>query len=259
MFHSAESYERFMGRWSRLLAPLLIDFTGLPDHGTVLDAGAGTGSLAFTIAERKEECRVVGIDPSKEYVAYATRKNPFSDRVHFETGDAQALRFPDAGFDASLSLLVFNFIPDPGKALSELRRVTKSGGPIAAAVWDYGGDMTMLRAFWDAVASTDPSAEKLHEKHMPLCRRGELTGLWRQGGLQHVREAPLDISTRFDSFMDYWNSFVHGQGPAGAYTRRLAPEARLRLRQEVKRRLSLSSEDKPFTLRARAWSVRGKV
>jgi ubiquinone/menaquinone biosynthesis C-methylase UbiE len=134
MFGDAEAYERFMGRWSRLVAPRLVDFTDLPERGTILDVGSGTGALAFAIAERKSRMQVLGIDPSKEYTAYAKSRNPFPDRAGFEVGDAQQLRFPDASFDAALSLLVFNFIPDPKKALLELRRVTKPGGKLSAAV-----------------------------------------------------------------------------------------------------------------------------
>ncbi len=141
MFGDAAAYERFMGRWSRLVAPQFLDFTGLPERGRMLDAGSGTGSLAFAIAERSGRLGVLGIDPSKEYVAYAMSRNPFPDRASFEVGDAQQLHFPDASFDAALSLLVFNFIPDPKKALSELRRVTKPGGRLSAAVWDYGEGM----------------------------------------------------------------------------------------------------------------------
>jgi SAM-dependent methyltransferase len=259
MFADAESYERFMGRWSRLVAPRLVDFTGVPDRGQFLDVGSGTGALAFALAERKRGCRVRGIDPSKEYVAYAGSKNPFPDRVSFETGDAQQLRFPDASFDASLSLLVFNFIPDSEKALREVRRVTKPGGPVSAAVWDYGDGMLMLRAFWDAAASIDSKAEKLDEKHMPLCRAGELSGLWRQGRFENVREQPLSVTMNFQSFADYWDAFLLGQGPAGTYVASLNPEQVRALRAEVKKRVSPPAEDLPFSLSARVWSVCGTV
>jgi ubiquinone/menaquinone biosynthesis C-methylase UbiE len=150
MFGDAEAYERFMGRWSRLAAPLLVDFTDVPESARVLDLGSGTGSLAFSIAKQKARSHVVGIDLSKPYVEYANSRNPFPDRVSFQIGDAQQLRFPDATFQTSVSLLVFNFIPDPKKALGEARRVTKPGGRISAAVWDYGSGMRMLRVFWDA-------------------------------------------------------------------------------------------------------------
>lgn len=128
MFGNAEAYERFMGRWSRLVARLLVNFTDLPDRGRVLDVGSGTGSLAFAIAERKVRARVLGIDPSKEYVAYANSRNPFPDRASFQVGDAQQLDFPDGAFDARLSLLVFNFIPDPRKALLEVQSGYQIGG-----------------------------------------------------------------------------------------------------------------------------------
>ena len=259
MFGDAEKYERFMGRWSRLVAPLLVDFTGLPDGGRVLDAGSGTGSLAFAIAARKVRTHVVGIDPSKEYIAYAQSRNPFPDRASFQIGDAQQLQFPDAAFDASLSLLVFNFIPDPRKALLELRRSVKPGGRIAAAVWDYGAGMQMLRAFWDAAASVDAKAEKRDEKHMPRCRAGELSDLWKHGGLENVREQPLDMTMRFESFVDYWDPFLLGQGPAGSYAGGLDREKVEALRSGVKRRLSVSEEGAPFVLPARVWPVAGNV
>ncbi len=259
MFGDAEAYTRFMARWSRLMAPLLVDFTAVPDRARALDVGSGTGALAFAIAQRKVQSHVIGIDPSKEYVAYANSRNPFPDRVTFEVGDAQRLRFSEAAFDASLSLLVFNFIPDPGKALQELRRVTRPGGRLSAANWDYGDGMRMLRVFWDAALSTDARAASLDEKRMPLCRGGELSDLWRQGGLRDVRERPIEISMRFESFADYWDPFLLRQGPAGAYVGSLSPDRLLVLRGEVKRRLSLSAEDKPFALSARAWAVRGTV
>lgn len=259
MFDDAKAYERFMGRWSRLVAPGLVDFTGLPPRGRMLDVGAGTGSLTFAIAESRSRAQVLGIDPSAEYVAYATSRNPFPGRASFEVGDAQQLHFPDASFDAALSLLVFNFIPNPKKALSELRRVTKPGGKLSAAVWDYGAGMRMLRAFWDAVVRLDPRADALDEKHMPLCREGELSSLWREGGLDGVREEPIEVTTKFESFADYWEPFLLGQGPAGGYVRRLGRTALPALREEVKRHLSLQAEDRPVVLPARVWAVCGIV
>ena len=130
---------------------------------------------------------------------------------------------------------------------------------MAAAVWEYGDGMRMLRIFWDAAAAVDPASEKLDEKHMPLCRAGELSGLWKQGGLDRVQEQPLDITMKFASFQDYWDPFLLGQGPAGAYVKRLDPGKVALLRDETKRRLKLTGESIPFTLPARVRAVRGLV
>src|SRR3954447_6576136 len=259
MFADAEAYERFMGRWSRVVAPQLLDFADPRGSNRFLDVGSGTGSLAFTLAERQPRASVQGIDPSREYVDYAASKNRFGDRVSFAIGDAQELHFANASFDASLSLLVFNFIPDPKKAIREVRRVTRPGGRIAAAVWDYGAGMRMLRVFWDAVVRTDRTADAVDESHMPLCRQGELEALWDEAGLKDVTGRPLDSQLQFASFADYWDPFLLGQGPAGAYVRKLDDSGRAALRSEVKRQLRVDSENAPFSLPARTWAVRGSV
>jgi len=259
MFANAESYEHFMGRWSRLIAGRLVDFANIPDEGQLLDIGSGTGALSFAIAQRKTNVRVVGVDRSKEYIAYATSINPVPGRIIFEVGDAQHLSFPAATFGSSLSLLVFNFIPDPLSALEEARRVTKPEGVIAAAVWDYGANIRMLRTFWDAAASIDDRAATIDEAHMPLCRSGELANLWKKVGLKSVQEQPLDIEMPFNSFEDYWRPFLFGQGPAGAYAASLDSAGLHRLRSELRRRLFMSREDVSFVLPARAWATCGTV
>ncbi len=259
MFAHAEAYERFMGRWSRTLAPLFVDFAGVRDTGRVLDIGSGTGALAFSIARMRSQCEVLGIDPSEQYVAYANGRNPFPGRARFEVGDAQQLRFPYGTFDDTLSLLVFNFIPDRNKPLSEAIRVTKPGGCVSAAVWDYGAGMRMLRVFWDAAVAVDPTAKRFDESDMPLCRAGELGELWKQSGLNRIEERPLEITMRFRSLADYWDPFLLGQGPAGSYVQKLDSDHRRALRDEVKRRLALATDDAPFSMPARAWAVSGVV
>jgi SAM-dependent methyltransferase len=259
MFSSAEGYNQFMGRWSRLVAPLLLDFAAVPDTGRVLDVGSATGTLAFEIAKGKANLYVTGIDQSKEFIAYAMHRNPFPDHTSFHVGDARDLPFAYSTFVASLSLLVFNFIPDPEKALREACRVTQPGGGVSAAVWDYGGLMRMLSAFWEAAVEVDARAENLDERQMPLCRAGELSQLWKKGGLESVHEEPLDITMTFNSFADYWNPFLLGQGPAGAYLRSIQDERLQVLRETVKRHLPITSETDAFALPARVWAVRGAV
>ncbi len=256
VFADPEAYDRVMGRWSRLLAPRFLAFAGIGDANSVLDVGSGTGAVAQEIAGRNPKALVMGMDLSKEYVAYATQQS-HDPRVRFETGDAQHMIYPDEGFDAVVSMLTLNFIPQPQQAAAEMRRVTKRKGRIAAAVWDYGAGMRMLRIFWDAAVFSDRSAERLDEKHMPLCRAGELRDLWTRTGLEHVNERPLEIEMRFASFEDYWEPFLLGQGPAGAYVKSLPPEKVTTLRNQVRRRIEAEFGTGSFRLGARAWAVRG--
>lgn len=158
MFLNAEAYERYIGRWSQRLAPRFMEFAGVVDGDRVLDVGSGTGSLALAVAAATRRSEVVGIEPSAPFVDYARTRTP-DPRVRFEVGDAQSLPYADASFDKSLALLVINLIPDAPRAAAEMRRVTRPGGRMAGCVWDYGGGMTMLRAFWDAVVALDPAAE----------------------------------------------------------------------------------------------------
>jgi len=258
MFSEGNAYERFMGRWSRDLAPLLVRFAGVRDGDSVLDIGSGTGSLAAAVAKAAPSSRVLGIEPAAPYVAFAQARHG-GDLVRFEAGDAQRLQLKDATFDRTLSLLVLNFIPDPGKATREMIRVTRRGGTVAAAVWDYGQGMEMLRTFWAEAVSLEPGSDARDERHMPLCRSGELAALWRGHGLLDVSEAPLTILTRFSSFEDYWSPFLEKQGPAGAYVAGLSADKREQLRLRLRQRLLGDGPDRPIVLLARAWAVRGTV
>jgi SAM-dependent methyltransferase len=257
MFSESEAYERFMGRWSRQLAVPFVAFAGVQPGDDVLDVGSGTGALTAAVLAETDSGRVVGIDPSSAYVDYA-RTRTKSERVTFEEGDGQQLRFPAGEFDKTLSLLVINFIPDPSKAVTEMTRVTRPGGVVAAAVWDYGDGMEMLRAFWDEAVALDPSSESRDERHMPLSRPGELTTLWRQRGLADVVETPLVIELSFDSFDDFWSPFLERQGPAGAYVASLSNARQQMLRDRLRKRLA-ADPGSSFRLTARAWAVKGVV
>ena len=258
IFAESDAYERFMGRWSRRLAPLLVKFSAVAGRDSMLDVGSGAGALAFALAEAIPSVRVMGVDPSGAYVRHAQARTP-SDRVRFLVGDAQALGFPNATYDKTLSLLVMNFIPDSAKALREMIRVTRPGGIVAASVWDYGEGMEMLRVFWDEAVALDSTVAARDERNMPLCRRGELAALWRANGLQQVEEQPIAVELSFSSFDDYWRPFLGGQGPAGAYAASLTEPRRAALEARLRGRLLGTRQDGPFTLQARAWAVKGVV
>lgn len=257
-FADARGYELLMGRWSRLLARELVGFTRLGEDDRVLDVGCGTGSLTEVIVATRAGAEVVGVDPSPSFVASA-RDRVRDPRARFETGDAQRLAFPNGAFDCTMAMLVLNFVPDPGAAVAEMRRVTRPGGCVAACVWDYGGEMSMLRSFWDAAVRVDPSAAPRHEGRMPLCRRGELEALWRATGLEDVREDGITIDTRFATFVDFWGPFLAGVGPSGSYTVSLAPGLRHGLEATLRRDVWGDRPDEERVLPARAWAVVGTV
>jgi SAM-dependent methyltransferase len=190
MFSLGDGYELYMGRWSRRLAPAFVSFAGVRDGARVLDVGTGTGALAAAVEAKTKTGEVVGVDPSAGFIAHA-KEGAQSARLRFEVGDAQALPYPDASFDHTLSLLALNFVPDHEKALREMRRVTRRGGMVSTCVWDYADGMESLRMFWDAAVALEPAAAPKHERNMKLCREGELGELWRKAGLVEVRHSAL--------------------------------------------------------------------
>lgn len=258
MFTASAGYERFMGRWSRLFASRYVAFVGAKDGERVLDVGTGTGALASAVEAMLPSSDIVGIDPSATFIEYA-RQGAKSMRSHFEVGDAQSLRFADGSFDQTMALLVLNFVADPDKAIREMRRVTRPGGGVSACVWDYGGGMQMLRFFWDEVVALDPAMAPRDERNMKLSHKGQLGALWTGAGLVDVREEPVAIEQSFDSFGDYWDPFLEGAGPSGAYVASLDARGRRELETRIRQRFLGDREDGAFKLSARAWCVRGRV
>ncbi|MGH7322223.1 MAG: class I SAM-dependent methyltransferase [Candidatus Rokuibacteriota bacterium] len=256
MFSNAEAYERLMGRWSQRLAVQLLEFAGVRDGDRVLDVGSGTGSLALATAAATRRSEVVGIEPTVAFVEYA-RARTTDARLRFEVGDAQDLPYSEAAFDRTLACLVLMFVPDAPRAVAEMRRVTRPAGTVVACVWDVTGGMELTRVFWDGAVALDPSAEPRRETHMPYSRPGELADLWRGAGLADVEETGLIIPLEFASYDDFWEPFLLGQGPPGVYVAGLDATRRSALHEQLRRNLFGTQPDGPFTLRARAWAVRG--
>ncbi len=178
-------------------------------------------------------------------------------RVRFEVGDAQALQAASATFDVVVSGLVLNFIPESDKALSEMVRVVRPGGVVAAYVWDYADGMQMMRYFWDAAGALDHRARELDEaRRFPLCKPEPLTQLFQTTGLGRVEVRDIDVPTVFRDFDDYWSPFLGGQAPAPGYTMSLSQERRAALRERIRASLPTNSQGKHHLI-ARAWAVRG--
>ncbi len=254
-WESGDPYEQYVGRWSRRVAPLFLEWLKIPAGRKWLDVGCGTGALCAAILDRCAPASVAAVEPSEGFLKTAQRN--LAGRAALHQGSAAAIPLDNASVDAVVSGLVLNFVPDPRAALGEMKRVARPGATIAAYVWDYAGKMELMRHFWDAAAETDPGAAKLDEGvRFPLCRPEALSALFASSGLGDVQSTALDIPTPFASFDDYWRPFLGGQGPAPAYAMSLDEPARAGLRERIKERIPARG-DGSIALVARAWAVRG--
>ena len=252
------AYEPYVGRWSRLVASEFLAWLAVPPESRWVDVGCGTGALTATILAAGRPSSVMGIDASEGFVGYAREQVP-DPRADFRAGDAQALPFGPATFDAAVSGLVLNFLPRPERGVAEMARVTRPGGIVAAYVWDYAGEMQLMRHFWDAAAALDPAARDLDEgRRFPLCRPGRLERLLRDAGLVEVAVRAIDAPTVFRDFDDYWSPFLGGQGPAPSYAMSLTDDRRAALRERIRAGLP-TGEDGSIHLIGRAWAARGRT
>jgi len=253
---SGAVYEPYVGRWSRRVAREFQAWLAVPPGRRWLDVGCGTGALSQTMLEQAAPQSVQGIDPSAGFITYA-REHVRDVRAAFETGDARALPYQAATFDAVVSGLMLNFVPEPAAALGEMTRVACRGGIVAAYVWDYAGQMQMMRHFWDAAVALDPSAAEFAEgSRFPLCQPGPLAQLFQAAGLTNVETRAIDIPTDFRDFDDYWSPFLGGQAPAPRYAMSLPEARRTELRERLRATLPINA-DGSIHLTARAWAVRG--
>lgn len=250
------AYERYVGRWSGLVAREFLAWLAVAPGSRWLDLGCGTGVLSQAILQLAAPSAVQGIDRAAGYVAFA-REHVRDARAHFAVQELQALGGDAGAYDAVVSGLVLNFLPQPQAALDHMIRVTRAGGLVAAYVWDYAGEMQLMRHFWDAAVALDPQALALDEgRRFPICQPQPLAELFRAAGLSAVEVRAIEIATDFQDFDDYWAPFLGGQGPAPSYAMALSEERRAALRERLRQSLPAAA-DGSIRLVARAWAVRG--
>ncbi|HEU5323829.1 MAG TPA: methyltransferase domain-containing protein [Methylomirabilota bacterium] len=252
-------YERYVGRWSRRLAPLFAEFAGVGAGERVLDVGCGTGDLILTLAAANVAA-AIGIDVAAPYIAYARRRT--TDRtVTFEVGDALDLPYVDGVFDRALSMLALDVMADPGRALAEMRRVTRPGGVLAALVNDFRCGYAPFAMLLDTAAALDPRAGAVRDTLVsePMRWPGGLAARFRAVELANVTERRLSVLYEFTSFADYWSSFLAGQGTLGGYVMSLAERQRTELERHVRAAYLCGMRDGPRAFTTWFWAVRGRV
>lgn len=246
----ADAYDRFMGRYSRLLAPQLAELAGVARGQRALDVGCGPGALTAELVARVGASHVTAVDPSPSFVAAARARFPGASVLE---APAEALPFGAALFDVALAQLVVHFMSDPVAGLSEMRRVTRPDGVVAACVWDLAGGSSPLEPFWRVVRRFDPAVAD--ESERPGTREGHLLALFRAAGLRDVRGAVLHVALEHATFDEWWEPFTAAVGPAGSYLATLDASSRAELREAC--RVSLGPV--PFTVAARAWAATGRA
>jgi SAM-dependent methyltransferase len=250
------TYEDFMGRWSRRLAPRFVSWLRIARDVHWLDVGCGTGALSHAICDHAVPASVVGCDPAEPFIAYA-REHAQDPRASFVVAAAGGLPRRDGGYGSIASLLALNFFPDSEAAVRAMRSLAAPRGAVSACVWDYASKMEFLRYFWDAAVAIDGAARALDEgERFPLCRPDALVELFRAGGLVDVRCEPIEIATEFPSFDDYWRPMLGGTGPAPSYVASLDAGRRTALARSIEQALP-RGPDGAIALTARAWAVRG--
>jgi len=254
----AAAYDHYMGRWSRRLAPLFLDFAGSAAGERVLDVGCGTGSLSLALVERASVAAIEAIDFEPDFVTSLQTKigtKPITARQ----GDACSLPFADAAFDRALSLLVLHFVSDAQQAAHEMRRVVRPGGVVAVAVWDTYGGMPSQRLFWDTITAIEPSlgARRAATMFRPATQAGDLPALLGRAGLTDIRESLLTIRMEFADFEDYWQPLMTGQGNLAELVDGLAAPTRVRVIEAVRAAFLSGRPDGPRNFASVAWAARG--
>ena len=253
---AGDLYEPYVGRWSRVVAREFLPWLGVPPAREWLDVGCGTGALSQCIIATAAPARVHGIDPSAGFIEHA---KAHTQGASFDVGDAQKLPVANAAFDAAVAGLVLNFVPKPELAVREMRRAVRSGGVVAAYVWDYADKMQLMRYFWDAAVELNPAARELDEGvRFPLCNEKSLRALFADAALNEIELRAIDAPTPFRDFDDYWQPFLGGQAPAPGYCMSLDEAKRAALRERIRAKLPFE-RDGSIRLIARAWAVKGKV
>ena len=243
---------RYRVHWAPVLAPTalrLLDVVAawLPDAGvgtTVLDVGAGTGTLSHEIMRRWPRADVVALDPSAGMLAVARASTPAAAGPRTIVAPADAMPLPDASVDLVVSSFALQLVPDRPAALREIHRVLRAGGHLAYVTWlDRDESFAPHEAFDDAVL--DLGVEEPDEADED--RAGDLASP-AAAAAQMRRAGFRDVSARVNELRHAWTlesflAYKVGYDDEGLI-RSLSRADRARLDRIARRRLAaLGIED----------------
>lgn len=252
-FDDGAAYEEMMGVWSRIAGEVFLDWLAQPKALRWVDVGCGSGAFSELLVGRCAPAAIEGVDPSEGQLAFA-RARPAARLAKFHLGDAMALPFPDASFDAAVMALVLVFVPEPVKGVAEMRRVVKPGGMVAAYMWDMTADGFPLEPLWAAMRALGHPIPR--PPQIEASRLDAMRNLWRDAGLEAVETREITVERRFASFDDWWRIAMKSAslGPAVAA---MAPEDAATLKRHVRENLAADSNG-PITGSARANAIKGR-
>jgi ubiquinone/menaquinone biosynthesis C-methylase UbiE len=200
-FTDGAAYDRLMAPWSRAVGRKFLDWLAVPPGLRWLDVGCGTGAFTELVLEQSSPGGVSAVDPAEDQIAYA-RAKPAAKRVSFQLAEAQKLPFADGEFDIAAMALVITFVPDPGRAIAEMKRVVKPGGMIGTYVWDFLGKGNTQQPLREAVEArgilVQPTPGHVHS------RLESLKAIFAGAGLEAVSVRPIEIEISYPNFDEYW-------------------------------------------------------
>jgi len=252
-FDDGAAYERYMGKWSQLAGETFLDWLAPAAGLRWLDVGCGNGAFTEMLVERCAPLSVHGIDPSEAQLAYA-RTRSRSRVAQFQTGDAMAIPFPNAAFDAAVMPLVIFFVPEPAKGVAEMARVVSPGGLVAAYAWDMlegGFPYDALRAEMRALGVAVPMPPSPDASRLDAMR-----ALWAGAGLEQVDTRQIAVQRTFSSFDEYWTTVLVGPSVSTKLAA-MSPENLARLHARMRERLPADAAGR-ITYGARANAVKGR-
>jgi ubiquinone/menaquinone biosynthesis C-methylase UbiE len=252
-FNDGAAYERLMGVWSRSAGEVFLDWLAPPLAARWVDVGCGNGAFTELIVERCAPAAIEGVDPSEGQLAFA-RTRPAARVATFRQGDAMALPFADASFEAAVMALVIFFVPEPAKGVAEMARVTRPGGLVSAYAWDVLGGGLPFEPFiaeMRAMGLNPPLPPSFEASRMEALR-----DLWKGAGIEEIETRQIVVRRTFDDFDDFWATNTLAN--IGAAIAAMPPVDAERLRAQVRARVP-ADETGRVTHVAHANAIKGRV